>query len=361
MSNCWADREPVRSSAGDGGGLCGRWAGRSSAACASATDGAGDIPVNRAAFRRLSTLPARLAGTGGRSRVRRILALGALAAGLALSACRPDAQAPGGEGEGGHERASSHDSLAQPVYRCDPCASGRSSQIRALSAYSRDPEQSSMDVALARRLRRPMARSRPCWRFIPICWWPAPIPSPRPVWRPCARWACIKRSRLPIRFAQSRAQVRDLAGWPGMSIVGEALVRQMTVPWPKPRHAGRPDPRRAVGAGRHRAGQATLVAELMARPGCADSSAQRQLGDPSACRSNACWPIRRGSLLAVGHARPHSERARLLFHPALAGARAAPRTPRWRPISSTAAGRPSRMLARLVAVHHQLKTGINRT
>lgn len=338
----------------------GRWAGRSSAACASATDGAGDIPVNsRAAFRPVCpTLPARLAGTGGRSRVCRILALGALAAGLALSACRPDAQAPGGEGKGAHEQG-------QPtIVSLNPCTDAilaqvaDPGQIRALSAYSRDPEQSSMDVALARRFPATNGAVEAVLALHPDLLVASTYTDPASLAAMRAVGLRVETFAIANSVAQSRAQVRDLARLAGHVDRGEALVRQIdrAMAEAAPAPGSKPIPAVLWEPGGTVPGQATLVAELMAQAGFANFSAQRGLGQSERLPLERMLADPPRVILAVGDARgPVPEDDRLLFHPALA---ALGRTAR-----ATLApnliycGGPTipRMLARLVAVRHQLE------
>lgn len=337
----------------------GRWAGRSSAACASATDGAGDIPVNpRAAFRPVCpTLPARLAGTGGRSRVCRILVSGVLAAGLALSACSPDAQAPGGEGKGAHEQG-------QPtIVSLNPCTDAilaqvaDPAQIRALSAYSSDPEQSSMDVALARRFPATNGAVETVLALHPDLLVASTYTDPASLAAMRAVGLHVETFAIANSVAQSRAQVRDLARLAGHVDRGEALVRQIdramaeAVPAP----GSKPIPAVLWEPGGTVPGQATLVAELMAQAGFANFSAQRGLGQSERLPLERMLADPPRVILAVGDARgPVPEDDRLLFHPALAALGHTARATLAPNLIYCGGPTIPRMLARLVAVRHQL-------
>jgi len=288
----------------------------------------------------------------------RILALGALAAGLALSACRPDAQAPGGEGKGAHEQG-------QPtIVSLNPCTDAilaqvaDPGQIRALSAYSRDPEQSSMDVALARRFPATNGAVEAVLALHPDLLVASIYTDPASLAAMRAVGLHVETFAIANSVAQSRAQVRDLARLAGHVDRGEALVRQIdrAMAEAAPAPGSKPIPAVLWEPGGTVPGQATLVAELMAQAGFANFSAQRGLGQSERLPLERMLADPPRVILAVGHARgPIPEDDRLLFHPALAALGHTARATLAPNLIYCGGPTIPRMLARLVAVRRQLE------
>jgi iron complex transport system substrate-binding protein len=139
-----------------------------------------------------------------------------------------------------------------------------------------------------------------------------------------------------------------------MWIAAKPSCARSTVPWPKPRQRGsKPIPAVLWEPGGTVPGQATLVAELMAQAGFANFSAQRGLGQSERLPLERMLADPPRVILAVARtAGPEGDR--LLFHPALAALGHTARAAGAQSHLLRRADHP-RMLARLVAVRHQLE------
>lgn len=191
-------------------------------------------------------------------------------------------------------------------------------QIAALSAYSRDPRQTSMDLALARRLPgtggtvEELAVLRPAMVLASTM-------------TPPATRAALARLGIPLvefpiasTLAQSEAQVRRIAALANRPAQGEALVARMEAAI---RAAAPPATARAVPAlvwqgGGMVAGQGTLVSELLARTGFANFADMRGLAQAQVLPLERVLADPPAVILVAGN--PRSQEDRLLRHPALA-------------------------------------------
>jgi iron complex transport system substrate-binding protein len=187
-------------------------------------------------------------------------------------------------------------------------------QLLAVSPYSRDPAQSSMDVALARRL--PVAASveevavlRPDLVVSSSFDGPASVAAYRRLG--------LAYEAVPIAstVADSIAQVRRLAALAGHFDKGEALVRRIEASQSAlPLDA--PVPAIVWEGGGMVAGGDTLVAELMRRAGFADAASARGLRQADVLPLEAMLADPPRAMLVAGSARAQEDR--MLSHPALA-------------------------------------------
>jgi iron complex transport system substrate-binding protein len=238
---------------------------------------------------------------------------GALLAVLLLGACTP-AAAP-------QQRASA--GPATRIASVNPCTDAilaevaDPAQIAALSAYSREPASSSMDVALARSLPRTggtveeLAALRPGLVL-------------SGTYTPPATRTALARLRIPLvelpiagTVEASEAQVREIAALAGHPERGEALLARIEAALA----AAAPPPGQPVSAvvwqsGGIVPGDSALITDLLRRTGFTSFSAARGL------RQADYLPLERmladppRLILAAGGA--HGEEDRLLAHPALA-------------------------------------------
>ena len=194
-------------------------------------------------------------------------------------------------------------------------------QIAGLSAYSRQVGQSSMDVALARRL--PVSGGTLEEALVAH---PAMVVTGGLV--PPAMRAAYARAGLPLEefgeartVAQSEAQVRRMATLAGHPERGEALVGRIEAALRAARPEGwaRPVPALVWQAGGMVPGRDALITELLARTGFASFSAARGM------RQADVLPLEpllmeppRVILVAAGDVRDGPGEDRLLAHPVLA-------------------------------------------
>ena len=198
-------------------------------------------------------------------------------------------------------------------------------QIVALSAYSRVPEQSSMDVALARRLPSTGGTLEEV-----IAAGPALVVSG--AFTPPATRGAMARLGLPLRefgmastVEESEAQIREMAGIVGHPERGEALIGRIEAALRAARPVGRAA--RPVSAlvwqgGGLVAGPGTLISDLLRRTGFEPLSATRGLGQAQFLPLEAVVIDPPRVILAVGHGAEDGEGARegnrSLSHPVLA-------------------------------------------
>lgn len=187
-------------------------------------------------------------------------------------------------------------------------------QLLAVSPYSREPAQSSMDVALARRL--PVAASveevavlRPDLVVSSTFDGPASVAAYRRLG--------LAYEGIPIAptVAASIAQVRHLAALAGHPDKGEALLQRIEASLPPP-PSGKPIPAIVWEGGGMVAGGDTLVAELMHRAGFADAAGARGLRQADLLPLEAMLADPPRAILVAGNARAQEDR--MLGHPALA-------------------------------------------
>ncbi|MDE2405925.1 MAG: ABC transporter substrate-binding protein [Sphingomonadales bacterium] len=194
-------------------------------------------------------------------------------------------------------------------------------QIAALSAFSRRPGQSSMDLATARRLPSSEGTVEDM-----VALRPAQVLTG--TFTPPATRAAYARLGIPLAefpiaatVAESEAQVRRIAALAGHPERGAALVGRMRAALAQaaPPRGSRPLSALVWQAGGMVPGQATLIAELLARTGFASFSAARGLGQGQVLPLEAVLADPPDVILAAGSAR--AQENRLLHHPALAALR----------------------------------------
>jgi len=190
-------------------------------------------------------------------------------------------------------------------------------QISALSAYSRDPASSSMDVNLARRLPstggtvEELAALRPALvlsgTFTP------------PATRKALETLGIPLVELPIAntVEQSEAQVRQIAQLTHHPARGEALIARIdaALQAAKPQNSAIPINAVVWQSGGIVPGDQTLIADLLRRTGFTSFSAAKGLRQADYLPLEAMLADPPQLILAAGG---HGEEDRLLAHPALA-------------------------------------------
>ncbi|MBA3054329.1 MAG: ABC transporter substrate-binding protein [Sphingomonadales bacterium] len=190
-------------------------------------------------------------------------------------------------------------------------------QIAALSAYSRSPASSSMDVAFARRLPATTGTVEEIVALRPDLVISGNFISPAT--RSALARLHIPLAELPIASSvdESIAQVRRIARLTGHPERGEALVARIESAL---REAAAPSgpPVSAIvwQAGGIVPGDATLIADLLRRTGFTSLSATRGLGQADYLPLERMLADPPRVILAAGNAR--SAEDRLLAHPALA-------------------------------------------
>ena len=191
-------------------------------------------------------------------------------------------------------------------------------QIAALSHYSRDPAASSMDLGLARRLPsttgsvEELAALRPdlviADPYLPLATAAALADLGIPV------------ARLPIArsVAESREQVRELAGLAGQRSRGEAMVARIDAALVRAAPpAGLPPVSAVVWQGGGIVpGDGSLIADLLRRTGFRSLSAARGMRQADYLPLEVMLADPPQVILAAGN--PRAEENRLLGHPALA-------------------------------------------
>ncbi len=187
-------------------------------------------------------------------------------------------------------------------------------QLLALSPYSRDPAQSSMDVALARRL--PVAAGvEEVAALHPDLVVSSSFDSPSSV--AAYRRLGLADEGVPIAstVADSIAQVRHLATMAGHVDKGEALVRRIEASLALPQD-GPPVAALVWEGGGMVAGGDTLVAELLAQTGFANAASARGLRQADVLPLEQMLADPPRVILVAGNARAQEDR--MLRHPALA-------------------------------------------
>ena len=228
----------------------------------------------------------------------------------------------------GHRRApdGGPEASAPTILSLNPCTDALlaevadAGQIAGLSAYSRDPAQSSMDVALARRL--PVAGGTleevlAAHPRVVVTGGLVP-PAMRDAYaRAGLRLAEFGEARS---VAQSEEQVRQMARLAGHPERGQALVARMeaSLKAAAPVAGAAPIPALVWQAGGMVPGSATLITDLLARTGFASFSAAKGLRQADVMPLE---PLVAGPppviLVAGGAIHEGPGEDRLLAHPAL--------------------------------------------
>lgn len=239
-------------------------------------------------------------------------------------------------------------------------------QIVALSFYSRDPQQTSMDLAQARRFPSTDGALESVVALHPDL----VVAS---TYTPPATLAALRGLGLRVEtvgiadsLETARAQVRSLAAWAGHPERGATMLAQIdravAAAAPPPGHV--PIPTVLWEPGGLVPGQRTLVSDLMARAGFANFSAQRGLGQSERLPLERMLADPPRLILAVGADRgarapgDGPEEDRLLFHPALAALARTTRVPLAPNLLYCGGPTIPRLLDRLVVVRRELEAPV---
>lgn len=190
-------------------------------------------------------------------------------------------------------------------------------QIRALSAYSRDPASSSMDVAVARRFAATSGTVEEIAALRPAVVVASTFTPPAT--RAALARLGIRLIELPIAGSvdQSLAQVHQLAALAGHPARGAALAGRIEAALAATRpQTGLALPALVWQAGGIVPGDQTLIADLLRRTGFANAAAARGLGQADFLPLERVLADPPRVILAAGDG---SGEDRLLNHPALAG------------------------------------------
>ena len=191
-------------------------------------------------------------------------------------------------------------------------------QILALSHYSRDPAASSMDLALARRLPSTTGSAEELAALRPDLVIADPYLPPATAAALAGLGIPVVRLPIATSVAQSREQVRKLAGLAGQSERGEALAARIDAALER---AAPPAGHAAISAVVWQAGgivpgEGSLIADLLRRTGFRSLSAARGMRQADYLPLEVMLADPPQVILAAGNARAQEDR--LLGHPALA-------------------------------------------
>ncbi len=191
-------------------------------------------------------------------------------------------------------------------------------QLRAISAYSHDPAQSSMDAGLARRFPAISGTVEEVLALHPD--WVVSGAMTPPATRNAMAALGLRLVELPSprSVPESEAQVRQLAALAGQPARGEALVSRIEAALAQ----AAPPPGPPVSAlvwqgGGMVPGSTTLITRLLARTGFASHSAARHLQQASILPLERVLADPPSAILGAGHAGTNEDR--MLAHPVLAG------------------------------------------
>ncbi|MFM5953660.1 MAG: ABC transporter substrate-binding protein [Novosphingobium sp.] len=229
---------------------------------------------------------------------------------LVLAACAP---APADRGAGARPAG---------IVSLNPCTDAiltevaDPAQIRALSAYSRNPASSSMDVATAARFTATTGTVEEIAALRPALVVSGTFTAP-------ATRAALARLGIPLveipiagSVEQSLDQVRQLAALTGHPQRGAALIARITaaLAQAQPRD-GRVVPALVWQSGGIVPGDQTLIADLLRRTGFANAAAARGLGQADFLPLEQVLADPPALIFAAGD---RSGEDRMLSHPALA-------------------------------------------
>ena len=191
-------------------------------------------------------------------------------------------------------------------------------QIRAISAYSRNPASSSMDLALARRLPVTSGSVEELLALRPDVIVSGSFTSPAT--RQALAGLGLRLEELPIAttLAESEAQVMQLARLAGHPERGAALVARIEAALAVATPPAGQKPVSAViwESGGIVAGRDTLIADLLRRTGFTDYAAGQGLRQADVLPLEKMIAAPPQVILAAGNL--HAQEDRLLAHPALA-------------------------------------------
>jgi iron complex transport system substrate-binding protein len=235
----------------------------------------------------------------------------ALALALMLAACsaEPPARPP---------------SPAHPtIVSLNPCADAILSevadpgQLLAISHFSRNPNESSLDPAVARRFPATSGTVEEIVALRPDVVVADSFVAPAAAQALARLGIRLVRLTITDSVATSHAQVRQLARLAGRPERGERLIARVdaALAAARPGEASRPSAIVWQGGGLV-PGQTTLIAELLARTGFANAAAARGLGQGAVLPLEAMLADPPAVIFAAGD--PRADEDRLLGHPALA-------------------------------------------
>ena len=191
------------------------------------------------------------------------------------------------------------------------------SQIAALSAYSGNPQQSSMDVALARSLPATHGTVEEVLAAKPDLILSGNMTPPAT--RAAYARLGLRLVEQPIArdVGESEAAIRQIALLAGHVERGEALIARIRLALAEaaPPAGAAPVSALVWQGGGMVPGPHSLIADLLGRTGFASFSAQRGMAQSQILPLERVLADPPGVILAAGH----SEQDRLLAHPALAG------------------------------------------
>lgn len=209
------------------------------------------------------------------------------------------------------------------VVSLNPCSDAvlaqitRPGQLLAISHYSRDPASSSMDPALARRFRATGGTVEEIVALHPDVVVAGGFLDPARAQALRDLGIALVTLPMPQDIAASEAQVRELARVTGNPARGEALIARIERAMAQyaPRPGSRPVPALVWESGGIVAGDATLIADLLAHAGFANAAAARGLSQADYLPLEEVVADPPRMLFTVGDR--VSESDRLLRHPAL--------------------------------------------
>ncbi len=191
-------------------------------------------------------------------------------------------------------------------------------QILALSAYSRDPASSSMDVAVARRFGMVHGTAEELAVLRPDVVVSGNFVSPATAAALGKMGLRLEQVPIAATVEASKAQVRQLAAMAGHPARGEALVARIDAALaqaaPPP---GAPISTVVWQSGGMVPGRDTLISDLLSRTGFANAAAARGMKQADLLPLEAMLAAPPQLILTAGSAAADEDR--LLRHPALAG------------------------------------------
>jgi len=232
---------------------------------------------------------------------------GLAALGLLVAGCVPAPEAP---------------RVHPAIVSLNPCADAilaeiaDPGQLLAISHYSRNPNESSMDPGLARRFGTTGGTVEEIVALRPDVVVADSFVAPSTAQALARLGVRLERLTITDSVATSHAQVRRLARLAGQPERGERLIARIDAAL----RAARPGDMRRVSAivwqgGGLVPGEATLIAELLSRTGFANAAAARGLGQGAVLPLEAMLAAPPRVIFAAGD--PRADEDRLLRHPAL--------------------------------------------
>ncbi|MBS0254514.1 MAG: ABC transporter substrate-binding protein [Proteobacteria bacterium] len=191
--------------------------------------------------------------------------------------------------------------------------------IAGLSAYSSDPAQSSMDVAVARRYPALGGELEEVAALKPDLVLSGNFTPPATRAAMARLGLALAEFPIPRTVAESIGQIRRIAALAGHPDRGEALVARIgnELARAAPPPGSRALPALVWQAGGMVPGRETLISDLLARTGFANFSATRGVAQANILPLEAVLADPPPVILVAANG--HAQEDRLLVHPALAG------------------------------------------